>query len=151
MKKVFVVLIVALVVLTSASAFKFKSIGIEVGLIPMVSADMEIFDKFDVYVRTGYYTLFYLSTGVQYEVTSFKLDGTPIALKPGVQLDFAFKDNFNFLALGTCQFSFKTGQLTAFLRPGFGLALSTYKYGGESHSNTDFAWVLEAGVAYLFK
>ena len=150
MKKVFVVFIVALVVLASASAFEFKSIGIEVGQGPQISADMEIFDKFDVYVRTGYYNWFLVSTGAQYEVTSFKLDGTAVALKPGVQLNFNFRDSFfNFRALGTCQFSFKAGRLTAFLRPGFGL--DVYSYGKNTDATTDFAWIIEAGVAYLFK
>lgn len=148
MKKVFVVLIVAFVVLASVSAFEFKSVGIEVGQGPMVSADMEIVDKFDVYVRTGYYNVFLVSTGAQYEVTSFKLDGTAIALKPGVQLNFNFRDNFfNFRALGTCQFSFKTGKLTAFLRPGLGLDVFSY---GKNNTQTEFAWTIEAGVAYLF-
>ena len=55
MKKVFVILIVALVVLTSASAFKFKSIGIETGAGIFTTADMvidEVSKDFEVYARS---------------------------------------------------------------------------------------------------
>ena len=149
MKKIIVVLIVALVVLTSASAFKVKSIGVETGNNGYyASLDMEIIKNLEVYARVGYNGMFATSAGVNYNVSEFKINGTPVAIKPGVQTGVAFRDSvFNLTFFGTCDFSFETSKLSAFVRPGCGL----YHYSvGKDYATNDFALILEAGVAYLF-
>ena len=155
MKKILVVLIVALVVLSSASAFRVKSVGIETGSGLFASVDMEIVENLDVYARAGLNYYFYTGGGVQYKVASFDLDKTTVDVKPGVQTTIGFGeiyglDCFDMLLLGTCQFAFETDRLTGFLRPCLGLSLSTVGSGESKTKSHDFAWTIEAGVAYLF-
>ena len=148
MKKIIVVLIVALVVLTSASAFKVKSIGVETGNGYYASLDMEIIKNLEVYARVGYNGMFATSAGVNYKVSEFKINGTPVAIKPGAQTGVAFRDSvFNLTVFGTIDFSFETSKLSAFVRPGCGLY--HHKIGTDNVTN-NFVFVLEAGVAYLF-
>ena len=150
MKKILVVLIVALVVLTYASAFKVKSVGIETGYSVFASVDMEIVENLDVYARAGLGSFIYVGGGAQYKVASFEIGNTEVAVKPGIQTSFGFKENyFDMVLLGTCQFAFETDSLTAFLRPGLGLNLMNYKNGDYKYQSNDFAWTIEAGVAYL--
>lgn len=151
MKKTLVVLIVVLVVLSSASAFRVKSVGIETGSGLFASVDMEIVENLDVYARAGLNYHFYTGGGVQYKVASFDLDKTTVDVKPGVQTTIGFGDGyFNMLLFGTCQFAFETDRLTGFLRPCLGLSLSTTGSGEYKSKSHDFAWTIEAGVAYLF-
>ena len=148
MKKIIVVLIVALVVLTSASAFKVKSIGVETGNGYYASLDMEIIKNLEVYARVGYNGMFATSAGVNYKVSEFKINGTPVAIKPGAQTGVAFRDSvFNLTVFGTIDFSFETSKLSAFVRPGCGLNHTSV---GKDYVTNDFAFILEAGVAYLF-
>jgi len=153
MKRAFVIILIAIVAATSAFAFKFNSIGIETGSGLYVSADMDIIDNLDVYARVGYAGHFSFSTGAQYKVTDFKLDGTKVDFKPGAQLNFGFADKtFIFSVLGTLQFSFAAGNLTAFLRPGVGYGLRSVKVADKTRtSDSYFAWTVETGVAYMFK
>ena len=128
MKKAFVIILIAIVAATSAFAFKFNSIGIETGNGFYVSADMDIVDNLDVYARIGYIGAFSFSTGAQYRVTDFKIDNTKVDFKPGAQFNFGFADKtFIFSVLATLQFSFETGHLSAFLRPGIGFGLTSYR------------------------
>ena len=159
MKKIVALLLVVVLVMASAFAFSFLSLGIETGGSfrgrcdgVYLSGDMEIIDNLDVYVRLGYSNAVNLSFGGQYKVTDFKLDGTKIDFKPGMQLGFDFGDGFFvFKALATTQFSYDTGHPRAFLRPGFGLSVLSWKTSGSSRSSdTDFEVVVETGVAYLF-
>ena len=162
MKKILVVLIVALVVLTSASAFKFKSVGVEAGRGFYIAADMDIVDeKLDAYARFGIENFvtaacFNLSLGGQFKVSELKIEATVFDVKPGVQVDFDIADgSLLFSLLGTCQFIFDNRDFSAFLRPGLGFsAYPDYEYDykeGTYHKKTSFAlaWAIEAGVAYL--
>lgn len=154
MKKAFVFILIAIVAATSAFAFKFNSIGIETGLGGFyVSADMDVVDNLDVYARIGYIGAFGFSTGAQYRVTDFKIDNTKVDFKPGAQFNFGFADKtFIFSMLATLQFSFETGHLSAFLRPGIGFGLTSYKIADDTRrTSTGFAWTVETGVAFLFK
>ena len=153
MKKAFVIILIAIVAATSAFAFKFNSIGIETGSGFYVSADMDIVDNLDVYARIGYIGAFSFSAGAQYRVTDFKIDNTKVDFKPGAQFNFGFADKiFNFSVLATLQFSFETGHLSAFLRPGIGFGLTSYKIADDTRrTSTGFAWTVETGVAFLFK
>ena len=152
MKKIIVVLIVALVVLTSASAFKFKSVGIEVGSGYFAVADMEIIDNLDVYAGLGYAGSFAITSGIQFKVASFNLGNSSVAVKPGAQVNF-YIDNggASYSILGTCAFSFEDKSLTAFLRPALGASLVTYRDAADRlNISTDFVFSINAGVAYLF-
>ena len=152
MKKILVILIVALVVLTSASAFRFKSVGFEVSTGYYVVADMEIIDNLDVYAGIGYAGGFGITSGVQYKVASFEIGETDVAVRPGVKIDTLIGDGYtNFILLGTCAFSFETDSLTAFLRPGLGVSLSPQKSTSGTAIYTAFAFSIDAGVAYLFQ
>ena len=153
MKKAFVFILIAIVAATSAFAFKFNSIGIETGNGFYVSADMDIVDNLDVYARIGYIGAFSFSAGAQYRVTDFKIDNTKVDFKPGAQFNFGFADKtFIFSMLATLQFSFETGHLSAFLRPGIGFGLTSYKIADDTRrTRTGFAWTVETGVAFLFK
>ena len=145
MKKLFVILIVALVVLTSASAFKFKSVGIETGAGIFTTADMvidEVSKDFEVYARLGYAGTLDAGIGVQYRVADINLKHNTIAVKPGLHLLFDFSSSFVFSLLLGCEFSYDAGNLEAFVRPEFGIAI--FK-GGQY-----YPWGIEAGVAYLF-
>ena len=146
MKKMIVVLIVALVVLASASAFTFKSVGIETGAGLFATGDMvidEVSKDFEVYARMGYTGNFGFGIGTQYKVVDIKLGKSTLAMKPGLHMVFNLGNVFVFELLGGLEFSFDSGNLEAFLRPEFGVAL--FK-GGNS-----FDWAVEAGIAYLFK
>ena len=146
MKKVFVVFIVALVVLASVSAFGFKSVGIDTGHGVFVTADMvidEVSKDFEVYARIGYTGNFGLGIGTQYKVVDIKLGKSTLEMKPGVHMVFNLGNAFVFELLGGLEFAFDSGNLEAFLRPEFGVAL--FK-GGNS-----FDWSVEAGIGYLFK
>jgi len=143
MKKVLAIMIIALVVMTTAFAFSLKSVSIEVGNGVLASLDMDVADNLDVYARLGYSGMFNISAGAQYKVTEFDVGRTKVDLKPGLQLDFNLGQGFLFQALATVGFSFDTGSLTAFLRPGLGIAAAK--------NYSAFAWTVEAGVGYLIK
>ena len=163
MKKAIVLILIAIVAVSSAFAFKFNSVGVETGLGfgASISADMEIIDKLDVYVRAGYYNAFDISVGAQYQLFDFKIDSSTIPFKAGAQIDIFFaNETAMFMMLGTAQVSFSTGHLTAFVRPGIGFSSYSYKtYEWDSTASalkevkktqTDFRFVIETGVAYLF-
>ena len=162
MKKAIVLILIAIVAVSSAFAFKFKSVGIESGRGFYTSADMEIIDNLDAYVRLGFEdyitsAVFNLSLGGQYKVAELKIANTVFDLKPGVQLDFNFADEvFLFTLLGTCSFQFEAGHFTAFARPGLGFTTypalvydaATYTY--REKTKATFVVLVECGVAYLF-
>ena len=155
MKKAIVLILIAIVAVSSAFAFKFLSVGIETGNGLLASVDMEVADNFDVYARVGYAGMFDISGGAQYKVGEFKLGSTKVAVKPGAQMCFNFRSNdgantFLFEMFGTCSFQFDAGSLTAFLRPGIGFGASTYRYGDYKSQSNGFAWEVETGVAFLF-
>lgn len=150
MKKTLAVLLVCVLVMASAFAFSFRSLGIETGGGYYVSGDMDIIDNLDIYVRLGYSGQFNLSFGGQYKVADFKIDSTKFDFKPGLQLGFGFGDFFNFTALATFQFIFEAGHFSAFVRPGLGLSVISWKTYNGRDSSADFAFVIETGVAYLF-
>lgn len=155
MKKAIVFVLIAIVAVSSAFAFRFVSVGIETGNGLLASVDMEVVDNFDVYARLGYTGLFDISGGAQYKVGEFKMGSTKVAVKPGAQLCFDFRssdgaNSFIFEMFGTCSFQFEAGNLTAFLRPGIGFMASTYTYGDYKSKDNGFAWTVETGVAYLF-
>ncbi len=144
MKKVVIVLIVALVVVASASAFTFKSVGLDVGAGILVTGDMvidEISKDFEVYARLGYTGRFGIGIGAQYRVADLDLKKNTLAVKPGLHMVFNIGKPFVFELLAGCEFSYDAGNLEAFLRPELGISL--FK-GGNA-----FAWAVEAGVAYL--
>ena len=144
MKKVVIVLIVALVVIASASAFTFKSVGIDVGNGLFVTGDMvidEVSKDFEVYARLGYTGRFGIGIGAQYRVADLDLKKNSLAVKPGIHMLFDIGKPFIFGLLFGCEFSYDAGNLEAFLRPELGLAIAK---GGSA-----FAWAIEAGVAYL--
>ena len=163
MKKAIVIILIALVAVTSAFAFKFNSLGIDAGRGFYFSADMEIIDNLDAYARLGFEdyvtaACFNLSIGAQYKVAELKISTTEFDVKPGLQFGFNFADEtFLFTLLGTCQFAFETGNFTAFVRPGLGFTTyPTYSYDAATytyHKKTKLAFtgLIEAGVAYLFK
>ena len=155
MKKAIVFVLIAIVAVSSAFAFRFVSVGIETGNGLLASVDMEVVDNFDVYARLGYAGMFDISGGAQYKVGEFKLGSTKVAVKPGAQICFDFRSDdgrntFIFQMFGTCNFQFDAGSLTAFLRPGIGFMASTYTYGDYKSKDNGFAWTVETGVAYLF-
>lgn len=144
MKKVVIVLIVALVVVASASAFTFKSVGLDVGAGILVTGDMvidEVSKDFEVYARLGYTGRFGIGIGAQYRVADLDLKKNTLAVKPGLHMVFNIGKPFVFEILAGCEFSYDAGNLEAFLRPELGISL--FK-GGNA-----FAWAVEAGVAYL--
>ena len=144
MKKVVIVLIVALVVVASASAFTFKSVGLDVGAGILVTGDMvidEVSKDFEVYARLGYTGRFGIGIGAQYRVADLDLKKNTLAVKPGLHMVFNIGTPFVFELLAGCEFSYDAGNLEAFLRPELGISL--FK-GGNA-----FAWAVEAGVAYL--
>lgn len=155
MKKTIVFVLIAIVAVSSAFAFKFVSLGFETGNGLQLSADMEVADNFDVYARIGYTGMFDISGGAQYKVGEFKMGGTAVAVKPGAQMNFNFRsedgaNSFVFQMFGTCSFQFSAGSLTAFIRPGLGFMASTYRYGDYKSQSNGFDWTVETGVAYLF-
>jgi len=144
MKKVVIVLIVALVVVASASAFTFKSVGLDVGYGLFVTGDMvidEVSKDFEVYARLGYTGNFGIGIGAQYRVADLELKKNTLAVKPGLHMVFNIGKPFIFDLLFGCEFSYDAGNLEAFLRPEIGLAIAK---GG-----TAFRWAIEAGIAYL--
>ena len=151
MKKVIIVLIVALVVLASASAFAFKSVGVDTGLRGVfVTGDMVIDDvsrDFEVYARLGYTFVgrdhFAIGIGAQYRVLDIKLDKNTLGMKPGLHMVFNIANGFVYELLLGIEFAYDAGNLEAFLRPEFGWAFF------DGGNNAD--WNIEAGVAYLFK
>ena len=151
MKKAIIVILIAIVAVSSAFAFEFVSVGIETGRGFLASVDMEIVDNLDIYGRFGYTGYVDFSFGGQYKVAELKIASTVFDVKPGAQFGFDFGDDyFGFSLLGTCQFAFETGHFQAFLRPGLGMYAVSIKYGNNRYSDTDFAFVIETGVAYLF-
>ena len=157
MKKAIVFVLIALVAVSSAFAFKFNSVGIEAGNGFHASVDMEIIDNLDAYFRVGYSGLFDISLGAQYKVVEFKIGNTPVYFKPGAQMGFSFGDEyFSFSLLGTAALQFETDSLTAFVRPGLGLyTYPSYTYEYPSYdvkkvTKVGFAFLIECGVAYLF-
>ena len=144
MKKVVIVLIVALVVIASASAFTFKSVGLDVGHGYFITGDMvidEVSKDFEVYARLGYTGAFGIGIGAQYRVADLELKKNTLAVKPGIHMVFNISKAFDFELLAGCEFSYDAGNLEAFLRPELGIRL--FK-GGNA-----FDWGIEAGVAYL--
>ena len=157
MKKASILILIALVAVSSAFAFKFNSVGIEAGNGFHASLDMEIIDNLDAYFRLGYTGFFDISLGAQYKVLEFKIGKTPVYLKPGAQMGFSIGDEyFSFSLLGTCAFAFDADKLTAFVRPGLGLyTYPSYTYEYPSYemkkvTKAGFAFLIECGVAYLF-
>ena len=157
MKRAIVLILIAIVAVSSAFAFKFNSVGIEAGNGFHASLDMEIIDNLDAYFRLGYSGLFDISLGAQYNVAQFKIGNTPVYLKPGAQMGFSFGDEyFSFRLLGTCALQFETDHLTAFVRPGLGFyTYPSYTYEYPSYelkkvTKAGFAFLIECGVAYLF-
>lgn len=144
MKKVVIVLVVALVVVASASAFTFKSVGLDVGSGLFVTGDMvidEISKDFEVYARLGYTGRFGVGIGAQYKVADLEMKKNTLAVKPGLHMVFDIGKPFVFTLLVGCEFSYDAGNLEAFLRPEMGMS---FVKGGSG-----FAWAVEAGVAYL--
>ena len=152
MKKLVALLLVAVVVMASAFAFSFRSVGIETGSGYFLSGDMDIIDNLDIYVRLGYTGRFDLSFGGQYKVADFKVSHTQVDFRPGLQLGFGFGNGFAFRAHLTAQLAFDVDHFTAFVRPGIGLSLYTikYEYMDKRYTSTDFSFIIETGVAYLF-
>ena len=150
MKKTVAVLLVAVLVMASAFAFSFRSLGIETGEGYYLSGDMDIIENLDIYVRLGYTGQFNLSFGGQYKVADFKVSNTQVDFRPGLQLGFGFGDWFTFSALVTAQLAFDVDHFTAFVRPGIGFGLTSFKSGDKRYTDTDVAFVIETGVAYLF-
>ena len=158
MKKAIIIILIAIVAVSSAFAFKFNSVGIETGRGFYASVDMEIVGNLDAYARFGYTGYIDLSFGAQYKVAELKVSHTALPVKPGAQMGFDFGDGyFMFTLLGTCSFSFDVDCFTAFIRPGLGFAASRYTYysssyegGKKTYTSTDFAFLIETGVAYLF-
>ena len=145
MKKIVIVLIVALVVVASASAFTFKSVGLDVGGIGyFVTGDMvidEVSKDFEVYARLGYTGNFAVGIGAQYKVADLEMKKNTLAVKPGLHMLFNIGKPFIFARLFGCEFSYDAGNLEGFLRPEMGMS---FVKGGNG-----FAWAVEAGVAYL--
>ena len=157
MKKVIVFVLIAIIAVSSAFAFKFNSVGIEAGNGFHASADMEIIKNLDGYFRLGYTGFFDISLGAQYKVLDFKIGSTPVYLRPGAQMGFSMGDEyFSFSLLGTCALSFDADHLTAFVRPGVGFyTYPSYTYEYPSYdlkkvTKAGFAFLIECGVAYLF-
>ena len=157
MKKTIIIILIAIVAVSSAFAFKFNSVGIEAGNGFHASVDMEIIDNLDAYFRVGYSGLFDISLGAQYKVAEFKIGNTPVYFKPGAQMGFSFGDEyFSFSLLGTAALQFETDSLTAFVRPGLGFyTYPSYTYEYPSYelkkiTKAGFAYLIECGVAYLF-
>ena len=144
MKKVVIVLIVALVVVASASAFTFKSVGLDVGSGLFVTGDMvidEVSKDFEVYARLGYTGEFGIGIGAQYRVADLDLKKNTLAVKPGLHMIFEIGKPFFFDLLFGCEFSYDAGNLEAFLRPELGMRFAK--------GYTGFNWAIEAGIAYL--
>ena len=144
MKKAVIILIVALVVVASASAFTFKSVGLDVGAGIFVTGDMvidEISKDFEVYARLGYTGNFAVGIGAQYKVADLEMKKNTLAVKPGLHMLFNIGKPFIFTLLFGCEFSYDAGNLEAFLRPELGML---FFKGGNA-----FDWAVEAGVAYL--
>ena len=72
MKKAIIVILIAIVAVSSAFAFKFNSVGIETGRGFYASVDMEIVGNLDAYARFGYTGYIDLSFGAQYKVAELK-------------------------------------------------------------------------------
>lgn len=143
MKKVVIVLVVALVVVASASAFTFKSVGLDVGSGLFVTGDMvidEVSKDFEVYARLGYTGRFGIGIGAQYKVADLEMTKNTLAVKPGLHMVFDIGKPFVFTLLFGCEFSYDAGNLEAFLRPEMGMSFI---------NGANFAWAVEAGVAYL--
>ena len=161
MKKAIVLIFIAIVAVSSAFAFKFNSVGIETGCGALgslfVSVDMEIMDNFDAYARLGYSGYFNISGGAQYKIAELKFGGTTLPCKVGGQIGLNFGDEtFVFEFIGTFELSFSTGNLAAFVRPGLGLGVGSYRYYDyyrgkyAREAQAFFDWKIETGVAYLF-
>ncbi len=152
MKKTVVFIIIALVAVSSAFAFEFKSVGLETGVGIYASLDMDIIENLDVYGRIGYNGYFSLTGGAQYFVYEFDVERTDIEIRPGAQLNLNFsKYGFNFGLLGTCEFSFETNHFGAFARPGLGFGVTFYEgLDDKIESDASFAFAIETGVRYLF-
>ena len=161
MKKAIVFVLIAIIAVSSAFAFKFNSVGIETGGGALsslfASVDMEIMDRLDVYARLGYTGYFNISGGAQYQVAEIKAGSTKLPCKVGGQMGFNFADGmFAFELIGTFEISFSTGNFGAFIRPGLGLAVASYEYYDyyrdryAREAQAAFDWKVETGVAYLF-
>ena len=149
MKKIVAMLLIALVVMTSAFAeFKVKSVGLETGEGYFVSVAAEAAENLDVYGRLGYADYFGFSVGANYKLAELHIDNkTVFDVAPGAQLTLGFRDSLFVLGfLFNCQLSFDNGQFGAFVRPALGLLHQSYKGNG----NTDFNLCIETGVYYLF-
>ena len=159
MKKTIVLILIAIVAVSSAFAFKFVSAGIETGGGFYASVDMEIIDNLDAYARFGYKRLIDFSFGAQYKIAELKVSKTALPVKPGVQMSFDFRDEyFSFQMLVTFSLSFDVDCFTAFVRPGLGfytyptteLVVTNSGYETKKRPKADLAFVIETGVAYLF-
>ena len=156
MKKIIALFFIVVIASASLFAFKFNSLGIETGQGFHLSADMEIIDNLDGYVRFGYIGVIQISLGAQYKVAELKISQTTLPLKPGLQMGFAFGDEyFSYSLLATFGFSFEHDVFTAFLRPGLGLyTYPTYElnkdYDLVKKTKAGFAFQIETGVAFKF-
>ena len=162
MKKTIIIILIAIVAVSSAFAFKFNSVGLEAGRGFYISADMEIVDNLDAYLRLGFEdyitsACFNLSFGGQYKLAELKISTTNFDVKPGVQIGFNFADEvFLFTLLGTCSFQFEAGNFTAFARPALGFttypsySYNTTTYAYEKKTKATFVVLVECGIAYLF-
>ncbi len=67
-------------------------------------------------------------------------------------MGFGFGHGFEYTVHATAQLSFDVDHFTAFVRPGIGLYLYTYKneYMDKRSTTTAFSFIIETGVAYLF-
>ena len=156
MKRIIALFFIVVIATSSLFAFKFNSLGIETGKGFHLSADMEIIDNLDGYVRFGYTGAFQISLGAQYKVAELKISQTTLPLKPGLQMGFAFADEyFSFSLLGTFSFSYDHDVFTAFLRPGIGLyTYPAYEFNKDydlvKKTKAGFAFQIETGVAFKF-
>ena len=153
MKKIIALFFIVVIATSSLFAFKFNSLGIETGQGFHLSADMEIIDNLDGYVRFGYTGAFQISLGAQYKIAELKISQTTLPLKAGLQMGFAFADEyFSYSLLGTFSFSYDHDVFTAFLRPGIGFyTYPSYDYyKAKEITKVGFVFQIETGVAFKF-
>jgi len=105
---------------------------------------MEIIDNLDIYAGIGYAAGFAISSGAEYKVTSFDVGGTPVAVRPGIQLDAFISEGYAYYAaMLACSLSFETQSLGAFIRPSMGLLFAS--------DYSAFNFDLQLGISYLFQ
>lgn len=156
MKRIIALFLIVVIAASSLFAFKFNSLGIETGQGFHLSADMDIIENLDGYVRFGYTGLFQISLGAQYKVAELRISQTTLPVKPGLQMGFSFGDEFfSYSLLATCSFSFDHDVFSAFLRPGLGFyTYPTYGWNKNDEwvkkTKLGFDFQIETGIAYRF-